>query len=85
MRRWSQWKTTSAIFMMTFNNCVCLGDVGQAETSEPQQTEAPHLTSAQDMEDSKSAEAEELQGNKIPRSASPTQKVRLESSSKNPD
>lgn len=72
---------TYAFLMMTFNNCVCLGDVDQAETSEPQQTEAPHLTSAQDVKDSETTETEEPQGNKRPRSASPTQKVMLKSSS----
>lgn len=70
--------------MMTFSNCVCLGDVDQAETFEPQQTEASHLTSVQDMKDSKTAETEEILGNKSPHSASPTQKVMLKSSSPDP-
>lgn len=71
--------------MMTLSNCVCLGDVDQAETFEPQQTEASRLTPGQDVKDSKTAENEELHGNKSPRSASPTQKVMLKSSCPDPD
>lgn len=66
---------------MTFDNCVRLGDGGQAETTEPQQPEAPHPTSGQDTNDSTTAESEELQSKKDPRSASPTRKVMLKSSS----
>lgn len=62
--------------MMTFDNCVPLGDGDQAETTEPQQTEAPRPTSGQDTE--------ELQSKKDPRSASPTQKVMPKSSSPDP-
>lgn len=70
--------------MMTFDNCVRLGDGGQAETTEPQQTEAPQPTSGQDMKDSTTAESEELQSKKDLSSASPTRKVMLKSSSPDP-
>lgn len=55
---------------MVFNNGVCLGGV-QAETSEPERTQAPH------PEDSHAAEPEEVQANQSPHSASPTPKVVL--------
>lgn len=70
--------------MMTLDNCVCLGDGDQAETTEPQQTEAPHPTSGPDPKHSTTPESEELQSKKDPRSASPTQKVMLKSSSPDP-
>lgn len=64
---------------------MCLGDADQAETSEPQQTEASRRTSGQDEKESPTAETEELQGNKSPRSASPIEKVMLKSSCPDPD
>lgn len=53
---------------MTFDNCVRLGDGDQAETTEPQQTEAPRPTSGQDTNDSTTSESEEKV---TPKSSSP--------------
>lgn len=62
---------------MTFNNCLCLGHVGQAGTSEPERSEASHPASSQDATDPKTAEKDDLQDKQSPRPASPTQKVTL--------
>lgn len=64
-------------FMMTFNNCLCLGHAGQAGTSEPERSEASRLASSQDATDPKTAENGDLQDKQSPRPASPTQKVAL--------
>lgn len=63
--------------MVTFNNCLCLGDVDQTGASGPEQTEASHVTPGQDTNDSKPTKNDDVQGKQSPRSASPTQKVML--------
>lgn len=63
--------------MMTFNNCLCLGCVGQAGASEPERSEASHPASSQDTTDPITAENDDLQDKQSPRPASPTQKVKL--------
>lgn len=63
--------------MMIFNNCLCLGHVGQAGTSEPERSEASHPAASQDTTDPQTAENDDLQDKQSPRPASPTQKVAL--------
>lgn len=66
--------------MMTFNNCLCLDHVGQAGTSEPEQSEASRPASSQDTTDPKTTEKDDVQDKQSPRPPSPTQKVALKHS-----